>query len=110
MYDWTHGSHELIAGALAGMLSKTAVMPFDVVRKRFQVQGPLRNEIIVSDVPRYTRGSLATFVQIIRHEGVLALYKGIGPSLLKAAPSSAVTFFIVNQCHLMFDGMNRTTS
>ena len=45
-------------------------------------------------------------LQIIRQEGVSALYKGLGPSVVKAAPSSAVTFFVFNQCQQQFKAMN----
>ncbi|KAH6564391.1 hypothetical protein BASA61_004068 [Batrachochytrium salamandrivorans] len=107
IYSWTKGSHDIVCGALAGIVSKTVMMPFDVIRKRYQVQGPVRNSIVVSNVPRYHKGLFGTAMQIIRHEGVLALYKGIVPCLAKAAPSSAVTFFIVNECRQAFDHCNR---
>jgi solute carrier family 25 thiamine pyrophosphate transporter 19 len=77
------------------------IMPLDVIRKRMQVQGPLRTELAVSKVPRYD-GIITATLQIIRHEGVLALYKGLWPSILKAAPSSAVTFFVLHECQKLF--------
>ncbi|KAI8924279.1 mitochondrial carrier domain-containing protein [Entophlyctis helioformis] len=106
LHHWTKDWQEIICGGLAGVVSKAAVMPLDVIRKRLQVQGPVRNAIIVTDVPRYSHGILRTVVQIVKHEGVLALYKGILPSVLKAAPSSAVTFFVVNECRRAFSAMN----
>ncbi|KAI8846449.1 mitochondrial carrier domain-containing protein [Chytridium lagenaria] len=47
------GMQDFIGGGLAGIMSKTVVMPFDVVRKRLQVQGPDRNHYVVSHIPRY---------------------------------------------------------
>ncbi len=79
-------------------------MPFDVVRKRLQVQGPVRNIISVVDVPKNTR-FLQTAANIIKHEGIFGLYRGLVPAILKAAPSSALTFFIVNQCNDFFKSL-----
>eukprot|EP00842_Homolaphlyctis_polyrhiza_P001707 jgi/Hompol1/2537/HPOL_002947-RA len=107
LHDWTKGSQEFICGGLAGMASKAATMPFDVIRKRLQVQGPVRKDIVITGVPRYS-SSLGAVFQIIRHEGVLALYKGLTPALVKAAPSSAVTFFVVNECRQAFSLYNDT--
>ncbi|KAJ3273429.1 mitochondrial thiamine pyrophosphate transporter, partial [Terramyces sp. JEL0728] len=99
------GWKDLICGGVAGMFSKACTMLFDVIRKRLQVQGPVRNEIIISDVPKHT-GLISTARGIVVNEGFLALFKGIWPSMLKAAPSSAVTFFIVGQCHAYFKKVN----
>ncbi|KAJ3357311.1 mitochondrial thiamine pyrophosphate transporter [Kappamyces sp. JEL0680] len=88
-------SKEFICGGAAGIATKTTFMPLDVVRKRLQVQGPVRLEIVVSGVPKYT-GLVSATVQICKYEGFHALYKGLLPSLLKAGPSSAVTFFVVD--------------
>ncbi|KAJ3280215.1 mitochondrial thiamine pyrophosphate transporter [Borealophlyctis nickersoniae] len=99
------GMDDFIAGGLAGVAGKTAIMPLDVIRKRLQVQGPDRNSYAVGDVPRYT--NVANCVkQIVRHEGVLALYKGLLPALLKAAPSSAITFFVYERCREGFRAIN----
>ncbi|KAJ3402037.1 mitochondrial thiamine pyrophosphate transporter, partial [Chytridiales sp. JEL 0842] len=102
-HEWVNGSLEFLSGGLAGIISKTAVMPFDVVRKRMQVQGPDRNHYIFDSIPRYSeKGMMACARQIVRHEGVLGLYKGLWPSLLKAGPSSAVTFLVVGECRKAF--------
>ncbi|KND01987.1 thiamine transporter TPC1 [Spizellomyces punctatus DAOM BR117] len=104
------GMKDFISGGLAGMVGKAAVMPFDVVRKRLQVQGPERNSYVVGDVPRYPKGFLRCCRQIARYEGILALYKGLLPSLLKSGPSAAVTFLVVGACQKAFaavDGVER---
>ncbi|KAJ8328841.1 mitochondrial thiamine pyrophosphate transporter [Batrachochytrium dendrobatidis] len=106
VYKWTSGYSEIFCGAMAGVVTKVVVMSFDVIRKRYQVQGPMRNAIVVDNVPRYHRGIVHTACQIVKHEGVLALYKGIVPCLAKAAPGSAVTFFVVNECRLAFSQYN----
>ncbi|KAJ3179369.1 mitochondrial thiamine pyrophosphate transporter [Geranomyces variabilis] len=88
-------TESFISGGIAGMLGKLSVMPFDVVRKRLQVQGPERNSYVTGRVPKYPSGLLRCAAQIARQEGWLALYKGVVPALLKAGPSSAVTFAVV---------------
>ena len=102
---------ELLAGALAGIVSKTAVMPFDVVRYDASLYLTLirvEKDYKYKVVPRYTYGFIGTCLQIAQHEGIFALYKGIWPSLLKAGPSSAVTFFVVNECRQAFDRINKS--
>ncbi|KAJ3068245.1 mitochondrial thiamine pyrophosphate transporter, partial [Quaeritorhiza haematococci] len=86
----THeGVDEFLAGGIAGVVSKTAVMPFDTIRKRLQIQGPTRRSYL-TPVPHYPHPTiLGTAHQIIRQEGFLALYKGLWPGLLKAGPNAA---------------------
>ncbi|KAJ3139526.1 mitochondrial thiamine pyrophosphate transporter [Geranomyces variabilis] len=88
-------TESFISGGIAGMLGKLSVMPFDVVRKRLQVQGPERNSYVTGRVPKYPSGLIRCAAQIARQEGWLALYKGVVPALFKAGPSSAVTFAVV---------------
>ncbi len=90
---------------MAGIVSKAMFMPLDVIRKRLQVQGPHRRDIVIENVPSY-RGMISCARQIVKYEGYLALYKGLTPSLLKAAPSSAVTFFVVGECRKLFRYLN----
>lgn len=103
---WGTRTDEFMAGGCAGIVSKAAVMPFDVVRKRLQVQGPDRTNFIL-DIPRYKGGLFACASQIVKYEGVFALYKGLIPGLLKAGSSSAVTFFVVSECRKAFATWNR---
>ncbi|KAJ1983921.1 mitochondrial thiamine pyrophosphate transporter [Dimargaris verticillata] len=94
---------DAICGGLAGVVSKTGVFPLDLVRKRMQVQGPSRKYFGHDAVPQYQTSITQTIRQIVKHEGVLGLYRGIVPGLIKSAPASAATFFIYGQmkrlCH-----------
>ncbi|RUS31414.1 mitochondrial carrier domain-containing protein, partial [Jimgerdemannia flammicorona] len=85
---------DTLCGALAGIFSKTGVFPMDVVRKRLQVQGPHRKDCVIANVPRYSGPMFLCIHQIIKHEGFFALYKGLVPGIVKAAPASAVTFLV----------------
>ncbi|CAH9120905.1 unnamed protein product [Cuscuta epithymum] len=82
-----------LCGFAAGITAKVACHPLDVVKKRFQVEGLKRH-------PRYGAPvEINAYVnmydalrRILLQEGWAGLYKGIVPSIVKAAPASAVTF------------------
>jgi len=94
-------SGDAISGVLASVLSKTAVFPLDLVRKRLQVQGPTRSRYIHTNIPEY-RGVIRSLVQINRREGFRGLYRGLTVSLMKSAPASAITMYIYERTlHLM---------
>lgn len=90
------GSGDATAGMCASVISKTAVFPLDLVRKRIQVQGPARSQYVYGNIPEYStaRGAIKT---ILRTEGFRGLYKGLTISLLKSAPASAVTLWTYEQ-------------
>lgn len=85
---------DLMSGAVAGVVSKSLVMPLDVMRKRLQVQGPTRSLYSISAIPQYasTYSLWAIGKDIVAREGVRALYKGVAVSVIKSGISSAVTF------------------
>lgn len=86
------GSSDAAAGVLASVFAKTAVFPLDTVRKRLQVQGPTRARYVHRNIPIY-EGVLKTVKVIMMNEGRRSLYRGLGVSLIKAAPASAVTMW-----------------
>lgn len=86
------GSGDATAGIVASVVAKTAVFPLDLVRKRIQVQGPTRSKYVYKDIPIYT-SAVRGIQSIYRTEGLRGLYKGLPISLVKAAPSSAITLW-----------------
>ncbi|KAI9313215.1 mitochondrial carrier domain-containing protein [Dichotomocladium elegans] len=87
--------HDMLSGALSGVISKTAVYPMDVVRKRLQVQGPYRKNYVVESIPEYASQSWIQCIKtIVEQEGVRSLYRGLGVSLVKVAPAISLTFFV----------------
>nr|KAJ0215148.1 hypothetical protein LSAT_V11C300113890 [Lactuca sativa] len=82
-----------LCGLAAGSCAKAVCHPLDVVKKRFQIEGLQRH-------PRYGarvevkayRNMYDALSRIMRTEGWAGLYKGIVPSIVKAAPAGAVTF------------------
>ena len=63
--------HRLVAGACAGILAMSATYPLEMVRGRLTIL----NEAMGAQSPYKGIGDAA--FQIVRAEGVMALYKGI---------------------------------
>ncbi|KAG0228404.1 mitochondrial thiamine pyrophosphate transporter [Actinomortierella wolfii] len=110
------GLEDLICGGLSGAISKTGVFPFDTVRKRLQIQGSEQQKYQYSSShgSGSTKGAGALpnsvwrcMLHIVRTEGYLALYKGLLPGLIKAAPASAVTFLVFTQAGTLVERIRR---
>ena len=82
LYHW----QSLLVGGISGGMGPIANNPLDVVKTRLQKQ-------VVTDgkTPKYT-GLTQACVLIAKEEGVLALWKGIVPRLLRISPGQAITF------------------
>lgn len=64
-----------------------------MAKKRFQVAGLQRSSRYGQRVAESTANSLAACLKdIVAKEGIAGFYKGALPSIIKAAPSAAVTF------------------
>ncbi|KAJ3374454.1 mitochondrial thiamine pyrophosphate transporter [Allomyces arbusculus] len=88
-----HPWEPMLCGALAGTLAKLGVYPFDTVRKRVQVvRGPTHAYVLAVATAR-TTSAVHVALDMARREGVRAFYRGLVPGLVKAGPSSAVTFW-----------------
>ncbi|TPX15821.1 uncharacterized protein E0L32_000155 [Thyridium curvatum] len=73
---------KLLAGAVSGAVAQTCTYPFDVLRRRFQIN--------TMSGMGYQYKSITDAVRvIIAQEGIKGMYKGIVPNLLKVAPSMA---------------------
>ncbi|XP_047501780.1 calcium-binding mitochondrial carrier protein Aralar1-like [Penaeus chinensis] len=72
-------------GSLAGAVGATAVYPIDLVKTRMQNQrtGSYIGELMY-------RNSFDCFKKVIRHEGVMGLYRGLVPQLIGVAPEKAI--------------------
>ncbi|XP_034075785.1 mitochondrial thiamine pyrophosphate carrier [Gymnodraco acuticeps] len=82
----------LVCGSGAGMISKTLTYPLDLFKKRLQVGGFEAARAHFGQVRSY-RGLVDCAVQIFKDEGVRGFFKGLSPSLVKAALSTGFTFF-----------------
>jgi solute carrier family 25 (mitochondrial citrate transporter), member 1 len=76
----------LLIGGLSGGMGPLVNNPLDVVKTRLQKQ-----VVVPGRTPKYT-GSAQAIAVISKEEGVLALWKGITPRLLRIMPGQAITF------------------
>ncbi|KAJ0001456.1 hypothetical protein NQD34_006476 [Periophthalmus magnuspinnatus] len=83
----------LLCGSGAGMISKTITYPFDLFKKRLQVGGFEEARLHFGKQVRTYKGLLDCAAQIAKEEGLQGFFKGLSPSLLKAALSTGFTFF-----------------
>ena len=68
-----------------------------MVKKRLQVQGFAHARKAFGETHHYT-GFLNCISTISRKEGVLGLFKGLSPSLVKAVVTAGVSFCVYEQC------------
>jgi solute carrier family 25 citrate transporter 1 len=76
----------LMIGGLSGGMGPMVNNPLDVVKTRMQKQ------VIKPGTPAKYTGLGQSCVLIAKEEGVLALWKGITPRLLRIMPGQAITF------------------
>eukprot|EP00117_Sycon_ciliatum_P014595 scpid58251/ scgid4761/ Mitochondrial thiamine pyrophosphate carrier; Solute carrier family 25 member 19 len=86
-----------VCGMAAGMLSKLAILPLDLMKKRLQVQGFEQAWSSVGQTRQYV-GALDCARTVWLQEGILGFYKGTTPSLLKAGVSVALIFTSYEWC------------
>ncbi|XP_011880293.1 PREDICTED: mitochondrial ornithine transporter 1 [Vollenhovia emeryi] len=72
----------MVAGAVGGAMLWLAIYPADVVKSRIQVQNLKTPALIV-------------FNDIVRQEGIGALYNGLTPTLIRTVPATATLFVTV---------------
>ncbi|KAI8669006.1 hypothetical protein NCS57_00714000 [Fusarium keratoplasticum] len=77
-----NATRKLLAGAISGAVAQTCTYPFDVLRRRFQIN-------TMSGMGYQYKGITDAIRVIVMQEGPKGLYKGIAPNLLKVAPSMA---------------------
>eukprot|EP00040_Diaphanoeca_grandis_P024753 m.136450 g.136450 ORF g.136450 m.136450 type:complete len:302 (+) comp29853_c0_seq1:487-1392(+) len=89
--DSDHGATKqlgvTVSGSFAGLLAKLNVLPFDVVKKRLQVQG----FAAASNHPVY-HGPWHCSKTMFKTEGVWAFFRGASAATAKAMLSTSLTF------------------
>lgn len=85
----------LFAGGMAGVANWIVAIPFDVLKSRLQTapHGKYRNMLHV-------------FQQLIRDEGVSALFRGLSPALIRAFPANAACLAGVEMARSLFPSGN----
>ncbi|MCO5551614.1 hypothetical protein L7F22_035677 [Adiantum nelumboides] len=86
LHDGLSFSQYMIAGSIAGMVEHLAMFPVDTLKTRMQMMKEAHG----------SRPTLVsrTLISILKTEGVLGLYRGIGAMALGAGPAHAVYFSV----------------
>lgn len=96
-----------INGCLAASFAQTFSFPFDTIRKKLQAQSKTVSEDMRPDVE--FNGMYDAFVQTIRKNGVLGLWKGTTANLAKVAPYAGIMFASFEACKRYFLWQNGYT-
>ncbi|KAJ2769658.1 mitochondrial aspartate-glutamate transporter agc1, partial [Coemansia nantahalensis] len=77
-------AYNFAVGAVAGGIGAATVYPIDLVKTRIQNQ----RTAVVGEM--MYKNSIDCFRKVIRNEGILGLYRGLGPQLVGVAPEKAI--------------------
>lgn len=89
-------TNSMVSGSAAGLLAKTIVYPFDLSRKRLQIQG-FENGRKGFGAFFHCTGFVDCLKTTFKREGGKGLFKGLIPSQLKAAATTALHFTVYEQ-------------
>ncbi|KAJ2557845.1 mitochondrial aspartate-glutamate transporter agc1 [Coemansia sp. RSA 1933] len=84
MMEAAFQGYNFVVGAIAGGIGAAVVYPIDLVKTRMQNQ-----RVAVVGEMMY-KNSIDCFRKVIRNEGILGLYRGLGPQLVGVAPEKAI--------------------
>lgn len=87
----------LIAGAIAGAVSRTSTAPFDRLKTVMQVLGSRKQIKIIGG-----------FQHMLNEGGFLSLWRGNGMNVLKIALEGALKFAFYEELKVVFTGKNKT--
>lgn len=82
-----------LSGAMAGVASGIVTCPLDVIKTKLQAQGAFSRPDLTpggTNTRAMYRGMIGTGSTIVRQDGLVGLYRGLGPMLLGYLPTWAV--------------------
>ncbi|KAF9454175.1 mitochondrial carrier [Macrolepiota fuliginosa MF-IS2] len=82
--SFLHSTYNFVQGGVAGAFGATIVYPIDMVKTRMQNQ---RSSVVGQLL---YKNSLDCARKILRNEGFLGFYRGLGPQLIGVAPEKAI--------------------
>lgn len=85
-------SHQLAAGAFAGIMEHSIMFPIDAIKTRMQTVS------VSSSTKALPSNMIQTIARISTTEGSLALWKGVQSVILGAGPAHAVYFATYEMC------------
>jgi hypothetical protein len=74
---------KILAGGASGALASAVANPTDLLKVRLQTDGQIKGK------PKQYTGMGHAFVSIVREEGILGLWKGVGPTVGRATVVAA---------------------
>lgn len=93
----------LIAGGVAGAVSRTVVSPFERAKILLQLQGPGQNQAY--------KGMFATIIKMYRDEGYRGWFRGNLLNCVRIFPYSAIQFAVFENCKsIIINKYPRTTN
>eukprot|EP00249_Psilotum_nudum_P014577 c24897_g1_i1 orf=1510-2538(+) len=96
LHDGVGFSQYMIAGSIAGMVEHMAMFPVDTLKTRMQM---------LASAGGSSHSALSrSFISIMKAEGPLGFYRGIGAMGLGAGPAHAVYFSVYELCKNRFGG------
>lgn len=91
--EWKQSkAFDFIFGAIAGLCAQLVSYPFDMVRKKMQVQTVLLER---GDITK-KKGILRWVRYIVRTEGIRGMYKGITMNVVKGPLATGTSFMVKN--------------
>ncbi|KAI0755139.1 mitochondrial carrier [Daedaleopsis nitida] len=86
-------ANSMIAGAGGGLVASVATCPLDVIKTKLQAQRAVHGH-------ETYQGVVATVKNIVKHDGIRGMYRGLGPTILGYLPTWAIYFAV-------YDGIKR---
>ncbi|AQZ09854.1 TPC1 (YGR096W) [Zygosaccharomyces parabailii] len=97
-----HRTLENSASSLGATLAKLVTFPLDTSRRRLVISDSTNFSPLTQKTAVYERhrgaGVFKIGLQILRHEGIFALYRGLPLALFKSVPTTALTFWAYEAC------------
>ena len=92
----------MLYGAVAGVASEASTYPFEVIRRRMQMQSGRSSTAMVFG--RKALLSMATTLRsVARESGLKSLYAGLGPSCVQVLPSAALGYYTYEMFKLLLE-------
>ncbi|CAK9273118.1 unnamed protein product [Sphagnum jensenii] len=85
-----------IAGSCAGISSTICMYPLELLKTRLTIQ------------PGEYRGILHALWRIVSEEGILELYRGLGPSVIGVIPYAGVNYFAYDSLRSLYKRWSKT--
>jgi len=92
---------KIVAGAGSGAIASALANPTDLVKVRMQTDGMTKGPD-GNFLPKKYKGMLDCFFTTIREEGVLSLWKGVGPTVGRATALAAAELATYDEVKMQF--------